>query len=245
MYLNSGLGYFAYLLFMLPVFILGIWAQTKVNSAYKKYSKVFNKNGLTGAAAAQAVLRHYGINDVRIEHVSGNLTDYYSPNEKVIRLSDGVYSSSSVAAVGVACHEAGHAAQHAENYLPNKIRTALVPACNFGSKFGIIIAVAGMFLAAFAILSFLGRMMIYVGLALYGLVAVFQLVTLPVEFNASRRALKVIDSEGLLSRDDEEHAGAKKVLTAAAMTYVAALATSVSNLLYYVIRFTGSTSRRR
>lgn len=246
MYMNgiSGLGYFAYLLFMLPVFILGIWAQSKVNSAYKKYSQVFNSSGLTGAAAAQAVLRHYGINDVRIEHVSGNLTDYYSPNEKVIRLSDGVYSSSSVAAVGVACHEAGHAAQHAENYLPNKIRTALVPACNFGSKFGIIIAVAGMFLAAFALLSFLGRMMIYVGLALYGLVAVFQLVTLPVEFNASRRALKVIESEGLMSLE-EEHEGAKKVLKAAAMTYVAALATSVSNLLFYIIRFTGSTSRRR
>ena len=239
----SGLGYFAYLLFMLPVFALGVWAQSRVNSTYKKYSAVLNSKGLTGASAAQAVLQHYGINDVRIEHIGGNLTDYYSPTEKIIRLSDGVYSNSSVAAVGVACHEAGHAAQHANNYLPNKIRTALVPACNFGSRFGIIIAFAGMALAAFAILEFLGQLLIYIGLALYGLAAVFQLVTLPVEFNASRRALKVIKSEGLII-DDEEYKGAEKVLKAAAMTYVAALATSVSNLLFYIIRFSGSSRRR-
>ena len=242
MYL-SGLGYFAYLLFMLPVFVLGIWAQSKVNSAYKKYSQVFNSRGLTGAAAAQAVLKHYGINDVRIEHISGELTDNFSPSEKVIRLSDGVYSSTSVAAIGVACHEAGHAAQHAEDYLPNKIRTALVPACNFGSRFGLIIAFAGMFVAALTALNVLGEYMIYIGLALYALVAVFQLVTLPVEFNASRRALKVIESDGLIASDDE-YDGAKKVLRAAAMTYVAALATSVANLLYYIIQFTGSSRRR-
>lgn len=239
-----GYGYFSYLIFMIPVFLLGIWAQTRVNSAYKKYSAITNSTGLTGAAAAQAVLRHYGINDVRIERISGNLTDNYSPNEKIIRLSDGVYSSTSVAAVGIACHEAGHAAQHAEDYFPNKVRTAIIPACNFGSRFGIIIAVAGMFIAALSMLSFLGEMMIYTGLALYGLVAVFQLVTLPVEFNASSRALKVIEEDGLII-DDDEYKGAKKVLSAAAMTYVAALATSVSQLFYYILRFTGSSSRRR
>lgn len=242
MYL-SGLGYFAYLLFMLPVFALGVWAQSKVNSAYKKYSLVYNSKGLTGAAAAQAVLRHYGINDVRIERISGELTDNFSPTEKVIRLSDGVYNSTSVAAIGVACHEAGHAAQHAEDYLPNKIRTALVPACNFGSRFGLIIAFAGMTIAALTALNVLGEYMIYIGLALYALVAIFQLVTLPVEFNASRRALKVIESDGLIASGDE-YDGAKKVLKAAAMTYVAALATSVANLLYYIVQFTGSSRRR-
>lgn len=239
-----GYGYFTYLLFMLPAFLLGLWAQAKVNGAYKKYSRVSNSRGLTGAAAAQAVLRHYGIHDVRIERIGGKLTDNYSPNEKVIRLSDGVYSSTSVAAIGIACHEAGHAAQHAEDYAPNRWRTALVPVCNFGSRFGIIIAFVGMFIAALSMFEFIGQMMIYTGLILFGLVVVFQLVTLPVEFNASKRALSVIESDGLMA-SEEEYKGAKKVLTAAAMTYVAALATSVSQLIYYVIRFTGSSNKRR
>lgn len=239
-----GYGYFSYLIFMLPVFILGLWAQSRVNSAYKKYSMVHNSRGLTGAAAAQSVLRHYGIYDVRIERISGKLTDNYSPDEKVIRLSEGVYSSTSVAAIGIACHEAGHAAQHAEEYAPSKWRTAIVPVCNFGSRFGIIIAFAGMFIAAMSMLEYIGTLMIYIGLALYGLVAVFQLVTLPVEFDASKRALEVIQQDGLVA-SEAEYDGAKKVLSAAAMTYVAALATSVSQLLYYIIRFTGSGNRRR
>ncbi len=238
-----GYGYFSYILFMLPVYILGLIAQSKVNKAYKKYSAVANSRGLTGAAAAQAVLNHYGIHDVRIERISGKLTDNYSPNEKVIRLSDGVFSSSSVAAVGIACHEAGHAAQHAEDYVPGKIRTAIVPVCNFGSRFGVIIAVIGMFIAALSMFSFIGEMMIYVGLALYGLVAVFQLVTLPVEFDASRRAVDVIESDGLLTSEQEQQ-GVKKVLRAAAMTYVAALASSVASLLYYILRFTSGSRRR-
>ncbi len=233
-----GYGYFAYLLFMLPVILLGVWAQSRVKSAYKKYSAVRNSRGLTGAEAARAVLSHYGIYDVRIERVGGELTDYYSPKEKVIRLSDGVYSDTSVAAVGIACHEAGHAAQHAENYAPNRIRDLLVPYCNFGSRFGLLIAFAGMFIAALTMLDSIGELMIYVGLALYGLVALFQLVTLPVEFNASKRALKVIENDRLVISDDE-YDGAKKVLSAAAMTYVAALATSIAQLLYYIIRFTG------
>lgn len=237
-----GYGYFSYLLFMLPVFILGIVAQSKVKGAYNKYSSVRNSKGLTGAAAAQMILNHYGVTDVRIEPTSGKLSDHYSPNEKVIRLSEGVYSGSSVAAVGIACHEAGHAAQHAEGYLPNKIRTALVPFCNFGSRYGILIAFIGMFIAALSNMAAIGEMMIYVGLALYGLVAVFQLVTLPVEFNASKRAMEVIESDGLLY-DADEIQGARKVLSAAAMTYVAALATSVANLLYYILRFTGNRRR--
>ncbi|MBQ8782232.1 MAG: zinc metallopeptidase [Clostridia bacterium] len=237
-----GYGYFSYLLFMLPVFILGLIAQAKVKGAYNKYSSVRNMKGLTGAAAAQMILNHYGVTDVTIQPVSGKLTDHYSPNEKVIRLSEGVYNSTSVAAVGIACHEAGHAAQHAEGYLPNKIRTALVPVCNFGSRYGILIAFIGMFVAALANMAAIGEMMIYVGLGLYGLVAVFQLVTLPVEFNASKRAMDVIESDGLLY-DAGEIQGAKKVLSAAAMTYVAALATSVANLLYYILRFTGNRRR--
>ncbi len=238
-----GYGYFSYLLFMLPVFILGIYAQSKVKKAYGRYSSIRNSRGLTGAAAAQMILNHYGISDVKILPVSGKLTDHYSPKEKVIRLSDGVYNSTSVAAVGIACHEAGHAAQHAEDYAPNKLRTALVPFCNFGSRYGILIAFIGMFVAALANMAYIGEMMIYVGLGLYGLVAVFQLVTLPVEFNASKRALEVIESDGILY-DASEIQGAKKVLSAAAMTYVAALATSVANLLYYILRFTGGSRRR-
>lgn len=236
-----GYGYFQYLLFAAPVLILSILAQAKVNSAYKKYSKIQNSRRITGAMAAQMILNHYGVNDVRIESCSGKLTDHYSPNEKVIRLSSGVYNSTSVAAVGIACHEAGHAAQHAENYIPNKIRTALVPVTNFGSRFGLIIAFLGYFIAYGANSSNLGFYFIIAGLALYGLVAVFQFVTLPVEFNASKRALRVIEETGMLA--PQEHDGAKSVLTAAAMTYVAALATAIVNLLYYAMRLLGNNRR--
>ncbi len=234
-------NYFSYLLFAAPVIIFSLFAQARVNSAYKKYSRIRNSRNLTGAMAAQMILRHYGINDVRIESCAGKLTDHYSPKEKVIRLSQNVYSGTSIAAVGIACHEAGHAAQHAENYLPNVIRTALVPVTNFGSRFGLIIAFLGYFLAYLSN-SGIGYYVIIFGLALYGLVAVFQLVTLPVEFNASKRALQVIESGGLLAGD--EYNGAKKVLTAAALTYVAALATAIINLLYYVFRLLGNSRRR-
>lgn len=232
--------YLQYLIFAAPVLILSLFAQAKVNGAYKKYSKIQNSRGITGAMAAQMILNFYGITDVRIESCSGKLTDHYSPNEKVIRLSQGVYGSSTVAAVGIACHEAGHAAQHAENYLPNRIRTALVPVTNIGSRFGLLIAFAGYFLAYFSMGEF-AQFIIIFGLALYGLVAVFQLVTLPVEFNASRRALDVIESNGMLA--DEEYTGAKKVLSAAALTYVAALATAIVNLLYYATRLLGNRRR--
>ena len=232
--------YIRYLIFAAPVLIFAIWAQIRVKSTYSKYSKIRNSRGLTGAAAAELILRHYGVTDVRIEPCGGELTDHYSPNEKVIRLSENVYHSTSVAAVGIACHEAGHAAQHAEDYLPNKIRTALVPVTNFGSRFGLLIAFAGYFLALLAN-SPIGYYVIIFGLLLYGLVALFQFVTLPVEFNASKRALQVIDETGILAGD--EYKAARRVLTAAALTYVAALATAIVNLLYYAIRLLGNSKR--
>lgn len=232
--------YIRYLIFAAPVLLFAIWAQIRVKSTYSRYSKIRNSRGLTGAAAAQQVLNHYGITDVRIEPCRGELTDHYSPNEKVIRLSEKVYGSTSVAAVGIACHEAGHAAQHAEDYLPNKIRSALVPVTNFGSRFGLIIAFAGYFLAYLSNAPF-GYYIIIAGLLLYGLVSLFQFVTLPVEFNASRRALRVIDETGLLG--GEEYTAAKRVLTAAALTYVAALATALVNLIYYASRLLGNSRR--
>lgn len=236
-----GYGYFSYLIFMIPVFILGMWAQSKVKRAYSIYSGIQNSKNITGAMAAQEVLRHYGILNVAIGKTEGKLSDNFNPKANTIYLSEDVYYGTSIAAVGIACHEAGHAAQHAEGYVPNKIRSAIIPVCNFGSRFGIIIAVIGMFVAAMSYYQTIGTYMIYAGLILYGMVAVFQLVTLPVEFNASHRALKVIDETDLLT--GEEAYGAKKVLSAAAMTYVAALATSVAQLLYFILRFTGNNRR--
>ena len=216
-----------YLILVVPALLLAIWAQVQVKTTYRKYSRVPNSRGMTGAYAAQAVLNFYGITDVRIERVSGNLTDHYDPRSKVIRLSDGVYNSSTVAAIGIACHEAGHAAQHAENYAPIKIRNAIIPVCNIGSTIGIPLALIG-WIFSFSIL-------IYVGLGLYAAVFIFQVATLPVEFNASRRAVKVIDETQLLR--DDEIGGAKKVLAAAAMTYVASMMVSLANLLRLLLRF--------
>lgn len=221
-----------YLLLVIPAFILSLIAQFAVKSTYRKMSKVMNSRGLTGAAAAAAVLRHYGITDVRIEEVNGTLSDHYDPRAKVIRLSSGVYGHSSIAAVGIACHEAGHAAQHAENYSPIAIRNSILPICKIGSYAGIPLAFLGYWLSF--------EPLILIGLALYSAIAVFQLVTLPVEFNASTRALAVIGEAGLLG--EEERSQAKKVLIAAAMTYVASLAVTLANLLRFVALFAG---RRR
>ena len=216
-----------YIILVIPAMLLALWAQVKVKSTYNKFSKVSNTKGITGAYAAQAVLTHYGINDVRIEQVSGKLTDHYDPKVKVIRLSEGVYGSSTIAAVGIACHEAGHAAQHAQDYAPIKIRNSLVPVCNIGSSLGIPLALIGYFLGFEPLIS--------IGLLLYAAIALFQVVTLPVELNASRRAMKVIDETGLLQ--DEEQSGAKKVLTAAAMTYIASMLVAIANLLRLILRF--------
>ncbi len=222
-----------YILLVVPMLILSIVAQAMVKSTFNKQSKVFSARGLTGEQAAARVLYHYGITDVRIEHSpSGRLSDHYDPRSNVIRLSDGVYNSSSVAAIGVACHEAGHAAQHAKGYLPIKVRNTILPVCNIGSRLGIPLAILGYFMGFEPLVS--------IGLLLYALVAVFQLVTLPVELNASKRALAVIDETNMLG--EEEIGGAKKVLTAAAMTYVTALLVSLAQLLRLVLRF---NSRRR
>lgn len=223
-----------YIILVLPAFILSIVAQGKVKTTYAKMAKVRNTSGYTGAQAAAAVLRYYGITDVRIEETTGKLSDHFDPRSKVIRLSREVFYGNSIAAVGIACHEAGHAAQHAQGYVPIRVRNAIIPVCNIGSYLGIPLAFAGYFLGF--------EPLVLVGLGLYSLITVFQLVTLPVEFNASARAVKVIDETGLL-RGEEEVRGAKKVLSAAAMTYVAALTVSLANLLRFVILFLGRGRR--
>ena len=223
-----------YIILVIPAMIISIWAQYKVKSTFNKFSKVRNVRNVTGAYAAQAVLSYYGISDVRIERVGGKLTDHYDPKTKVIRLSEGVYDSTSVAAIGVACHEAGHAAQHAEGYAPIRIRNSIIPVCNIGSKLGIPIALIGLFLAADPV--------IYIGLALYAGIFIFHLVTLPVEFNASSRAISVIDSTDLLY--DDEIGGAKKVLSAAAMTYVASMLVALASFLRIALRILAMNNRR-
>ncbi len=221
------LSNYYYLILVVPVLIISLIASARVNSSFKKYSSVLSSRNLTGAQAAFEVLRHYGITNVQIERVNGNLTDHYDPRTNVIRLSDSVYNSTSVAAIGVACHEAGHAAQYAQNYAPIKIRNFVLPAANLGSKAGFPLALIGFFLN-FEILAI-------AGIVFFSFAVLFQLVTLPVEFNASKRALDVISDADILSVD--EKVGAKKVLTAAAMTYVATLAVSIANLLRLILMF--------
>lgn len=217
-----------YILLVVPAMLFGLYAQMNVNRTFKKYSRVMNSRHMTGADAAMEVLRHYGIYDVKIERVSGRLTDHFDPRSNVIRLSDSVYNSTSAAAIGVACHEAGHAAQYAQGYKPIKFRNAIIPICNIGSNIGIPLIIVGL------IFSTLNWLML-VGIVLYGLVAVFQLVTLPVEFNASSRALRVIGEENLLSGD--EYSAAQKTLRAAALTYVASLAATLATLLRFLILY--------
>lgn len=232
--MGNGIGYgidIYYLLLVVPAFVLALWAQIKVKGTYKKMSAVRNARGLTGAQAASRVLYENGVTNVRIEHVSGTLTDHYDPRSNVIRLSDGVFDSASVAAVGIACHEAGHAVQYAKNYAPIRVRNAILPVCNVGSKIGLPMAIIGLVIG-----TMVGRWLFWAGILLYGLVALFQLVTLPVEFNASGRALRTIEDTGMLAGD--EYKGARKVLTAAALTYVAALAVSLANLLRLILRNT-------
>lgn len=219
----------SYIYLLIPAMVIALAAQIAVKRAYSKMSSVYSKSGYSGAQAALAVLRYYGITDVRIEQCSGKLSDHYDPKHKVIRLSEGVFSSTSIAAIGIACHEAGHAAQHATAYLPIKIRNSILPVCQIGSYAGIPLAFLGM------ALSF--EPLIFGGLLLYSFIMLFQLVTLPVELNASNRAIAVIEDTGLL-RDETELKGAKKVLRCAAMTYVAALISSLANLLRFILIFT-------
>lgn len=220
-----------YILLVLPAVIFSMWASTKVNSTFNKYSKQFIKSGMTAYDAARMILNENGLFDVKIEHVSGNLSDHYDPQTNTVRLSDSVYNSTSSAAVGVAAHECGHAIQHAEGYAPIKIRTAIVPITNIGSRLSMPLILIGILLSA---MSAYYIYIAYFGVACFSLCALFQLVTLPTEYNASRRALVSLESCGRL--DDDELRGAKKVLSAAAMTYVAALAVSVMQLLSLLIR---------
>ena len=227
-----------YLVLVLPCLILSMWASSNVNSTFRKYSKQFSSRRITGAQAAQRVLSANGVRGVRIDRVSGNLTDHFDPKTNVIRLSDSVYNSTSTAAIGVACHEAGHAVQYAENYAPIKLRAAIIPLTNFGSKLAMPLILIGILLSALGEISYT---FVYLGIACFGLSLVFQLITLPVEFNASRRAMQAIESGNLLT--EEEQRGARKTLRAAAMTYVAATAVALAQLLRLIMIFGGRRRR--
>jgi Zn-dependent membrane protease YugP len=226
-----------YLILVLPFVIFSLWASSNVNSTFKRYSNVYNHRGLTGAQAAERVLHSHGIGNVRIEHVQGNLSDHYDPKANVIRLSNDVYGSTSAAAIGVACHEAGHAVQYAQNYGPIKLRAAIIPVTNIGSMLAMPLIMLGLVLNFLTEVSFV---FVYIGIACFGLSLLLQLITLPVEFNASRRAISAISDAGLLN--EEELDGAKKTLRAAALTYVAAAAVSLMQFLRLIMLFGG---RRR
>lgn len=219
--MNAYMLYYATGVIMIPVLLFSFYCQIKVKRAFRRYSSVHAMCGMTGAQAAARLLQLNGITDVQIRQIGGTLTDYYDPKNKEICLSGDVYNATSVAAIGVACHEAGHACQHAQGYAPLKIRNAAIPATRIGSSLGIPLVLLGMV--------FTWRPLIMVGIVLYALVALFQLLTFPVEFNASRRALQTIESNQFLT--EQEYRGAKKVLTAAALTYVAALASALATLL--------------
>ncbi len=238
-YYYGGYGDFLanniYFLLLIPVLILSFWAQYQVSSNFRRYSAVSNRRGLTGAQAAEAVLRGSGVGNVAIRPCRGRLTDHYDPRDNTIYLSEDVYAAASVAAVGVACHEAGHAVQYAVGYGPVRLRTAIIPATQIGSRMSFFLLLIGLILY--------NQSLFFVGIVLFSLTTFFQLVTLPVEFNASNRALAAIDGQGLL--DTEELYGARKVLRAAALTYVAALLMSVLQLLRYVLIFFGRNQRGR
>ena len=223
-----------YFLLLIPVLILSVYAQIQVSGSFRRYSGVRNRRGLTGAQAAEAVLRAHGVYDVPIRPCRGNLTDHYDPRDNTIYLSEGVYAAPTVAAVGVACHEAGHAVQYAVGYGPVRVRTAIIPVTQIGSQLSFILLLVGRVLYS--------QSLFLVGIVLFSLTTFFQLVTLPVEFNASHRALETIDGQGLL--DEEELSGARRVLRAAALTYVAALLMSLLQLLRYVLIFLGRGGRR-
>lgn len=232
---RMGYGFdMTYLLLVVPAFLLSLAAQVAVKNAYRKMAKVYSSRGYTGAQAAAAVLRYYNISDVRIEKIGGTLSDHFDPRTNVISLSQDVYDSPSIASVGIACHEAGHAAQHAYGYKPIVWRNSILPVCKIGSWAGIPLAFLGYFLGF--------ETLVWVGLLLYSAILLFQLVTLPVEFDASRRAVKVIEETGMLA-EGEELSGAKKVLRCAAMTYVASLAVTLANLLRFIAIFTGGRKR--
>ena len=219
-----------YIMLVLPALIFSLWAQAKVNSTFSKFSTVSNKRGITGRDVAEKILHANGIYDVSIEHISGNLSDHFDPRTKVIRLSDSVYSSTSVAAIGVAAHETGHAIQHNVGYVPIKLRNLVLPVAQIGSTIAVPLVLLGLFFS-YVLVDF--------GIILFAATVLFQLVTLPVEFNASRRAIVTLDEMMIL--DSDELSKSKKVLSAAAMTYVASAAVGIANLL----RLLSIAGRRR
>ena len=226
-----------YIVLVMPAIIFSMITSILVQSTFNKYSRVRSSRGITGAEAARRVLDANGLYSVKIASVRGELTDHYNPKDNTIYLSESVYNNSSTAAIGVAAHEAGHAVQHAKEYIPIKIRTAIVPATNFASKLSIPLILIGLLFSSSSLI-----LLAYLGVACFSMSTIFQLVTLPTEFDASRRAINAISSCGILSRD--EIGDAKKVLTAAAMTYVAALAVSLMQLLRLVLIVSGNSRRR-
>lgn len=217
-----------YLIYILPGFLLALYAQSKIKTNFDKYSRITNREGLTGRSVAEMILKGHGIYDVRVDRVRGSLTDHYDPTQKVLRLSDPVYDSTSIAALGIAAHECGHAIQHNESYAPLKFRNAIVPAANLGSNLSFLFILIGLF--AF-------EPLIKLGIALFAITVLFQLMTLPVEYDASRRA-KAVLADGVLS--GEEMVGVERILSAAALTYVASLLTAIGTLLRFI-----SLGRRR
>lgn len=226
------------MILLIPALILTMWAQFKVNSTFRKYSQIESARRMTGADAARRILDRNGLSSVQIQHVRGNLTDHFDPRTNTVNLSDTTYANTSIGAIGVAAHECGHAIQHATGYAPIRVRNAIVPAVNFCSKLSMPIILIGFILAAFGEFS---TVMIDVGIILFAATVLFQLVTLPVEFNASSRAIKTLDSYELLS--NEEIKGARKVLSAAAMTYVAAAFSAIMTLLRLIL--ISNNNRRR
>ena len=222
-----------YLILVLPAVLIALWASANVNSTFKKYSQIPSTSGFTGADAARRILDANGLTHVRIEHVNGKLTDHYDPKAEVIRLSDSVYDNRSAAAIGVAAHEAGHAVQHAKGYFPLVVRNAIIPVCNIGSNLAMPLIIVGLVLDMFGLCT--------IGILAFSLSTVFQLITLPVEFNASNRALAALSSSGRFT--EEDLGNAKKTLRAAALTYVAALAVSLANLLRLIILVNGRRRR--
>jgi Zn-dependent membrane protease YugP len=225
------------LIILVPGILIALWASFNVNSTFNKYNSVSSRNRMTGAQVAEKVLHHHGIYNVRIERVAGNLSDHYDPRSNVIRLSDSTYNSTSIAAAGVAAHEAGHAVQYAQNYAPIKMRASIVKVCNIGSPLAFVFLFISFFVSAE-----IATPLIYIAIALYSLATLFQLITLPVEFDASRRAMVSLEATGLYGQDELQ--GASKVLRAAALTYVAALISSILSLLRFVLIATGGRRRR-
>lgn len=229
-----------YIYFALIPFLFGLYAQFKIRSAYSKLSSVRTQTGITGLEAARRMLDDHGLCHIKIEHIQGTLSDHYDPRNKILRLSDGVYNSNSIAAVGVACHEAGHAYQDAEQYGPLKLRSAMIPAVNIGSNLGPVLFMIGLILSG---MNDFGIRVAEIGLIIFSLTAVFALITLPVEFDASKRGKRWLEQSAFLYQNEID--GVSEVLEAAAMTYVSAAVQSIANVLYYASILSSRNNNRR